>query len=164
MICFAQNAVITAGENDYSALAEYSAPAEYFSGVSGLLNYKPSFNLLNPVPMANETTQDDQSQSIFKNSPQWVKDFRRGEIVFFGTLPVTLLFTRIFVDLYRMGTHGWDQRYAPWPLQSAGAVLMNTSEIILTFSIALSVSLTLAITDHLIVRSKRKAAAALEDY
>jgi len=130
---------------------------------SGIFNYTPSLDVFRPVQMADETTQDPQTQSIFENSPLWVKDLRRGEIVFFGTLPLTLFFTRTFVDLYRMGTHGWDQRYAPWPFQSAGAVSMNTGEIIMTFGIALGASLTISIADHFIFRAKRKAKAALGD-
>ena len=134
------------------------------TGIAEILNYTPSFNLFRPVPMASETVQKDPGQSILTNAPLWVKDLRRGEIVFFGSLPITLFFTRTFVDLYRMGTHNWDQRYAPWPFQSAGAVTMNTGEILLTFGIALSASLTISIADHLIVKSKRKANSSSEDF
>ena len=118
---------------------------------------------LGDSPDSSEDDQETQSQPLFNNSPLWVKDLRRGEIVFFGTLPFTVFFTRTFVDIFRMGMNGWDRRYAPWPLQSAGGVMMNKNELILTYSIAVSVSLVISIVDHFIIRNKRKAAAVLEE-
>jgi hypothetical protein len=132
--------------------------------------YSPfRFDFLTPVqqndPLDDQLSEPsgNQSGSIFANSPQWVLDLRRGEIVFFGTLPFTVFFTNTIMGLFRMGQHGWDQRYAPWPFQSAGAVALNNNEIMWRFTVAGSASLLIAIADHLIVRNKRKTAAA-SDY
>ena len=132
----------------------------YFNELSEYFNFSLNPDVFRPVPMANES---EQSQSIFTNSPQWVKDLRRGEIVFFGTLPFTIFYTRTIMGIFRMGLHNWDQRYAPWPFQSAGAVAMSNNEIILMFSIAGSVSLVVSVVDYLIVRNRRKA-AVISDY
>jgi len=146
-----------------------------FFGNAGKFDYSPSFTLFRPVPLADgnnqnnqnnqsdQSNQNNQSQSIFANSSQGVKDLRRGEIVFFGSLPFTVFFTRTFFELFRMGTHDWDQRYAPWPFKSPGAVSMTNREIAIMFTIAASVSLTISIADHLVVRHKRKTAALEED-
>ena len=150
--CFAQNPVPAAETGNFPAAGE----------LMGAMSQALSSDMWNPVPLSVDNEQSGESQSIFANSPQWVKDLRRGEIVFFGTLPLTLFFTRTMVDLYRMGTHGWDQRYAPWPFQSAGAIPMSTGEILLTFGIALGASLSISIADHLIVQSKRNTKAAPE--
>ena len=134
-----------------------------FTGFFENFDFSQNFTIFDPVPVAFENTDENelqvqQNQSIFANAPQWVKDIRRGEIVFFGTFPFTVFFSRFFIDLFRMGRNNWDQRYAPWPLQSAGAVAMNSTEIRWVFAIASAVSLSISIADHLIVRNKRRAA------
>ena len=132
----------------------------YFSDLSGYFNFSLSSNVFNISPMAIE---NEQNQSIFTNSPQWVKDLRRGEIVFFGTLPFTVFYTRTIISIFRMGQNNWDPRYAPWPFQSAGAVAMTNNELILMFSIAGTVSLVVSVVDYLIVRNRRNA-AVISDY
>ncbi|MDR0448135.1 MAG: hypothetical protein LBH07_05660 [Treponema sp.] len=95
-------------------------------------------------------------------APQWVKDLRRGEIVFFGSFPFTVFFSATFMDLYRSAANNWDTRYAPWPVKSAGAVTMTTDELKLMFTIAVSASLVISLADHFIVRHRRKANVTLE--
>jgi hypothetical protein len=90
-----------------------------------------------------------------KAIPQWLKDLRRAEIVAFGSVPFTIFFSSFFMDLYRSGTHGWDQQYMPWPFKSAGAVAMTSGELKTMFAIAISGSLVLATVDHFIMRGKR---------
>ncbi|MDR1301627.1 MAG: hypothetical protein LBK43_04050 [Treponema sp.] len=95
--------------------------------------------------------------------PQWVKDLRRGEIVAFGSFPLTMLFTLTAVDLYRCANHDWDTRYAPWPAKSAGAVDMTKDEQMNTLAIAAASSMLIAVIDFFIVRYKRtKQARELE--
>jgi hypothetical protein len=91
-----------------------------------------------------------------KATPLWVKDLRRGEIVVFGSLPLTIFWVSTFFDLYRMATHNWSSRYAPWPFKGAGAVDMTRGELITMFSIAVSSSVLIAVVDHIIVRQKRR--------
>ena len=164
MHCFAQTA--SRGE----PLITFSCPAEdtgntpfRFTGLAELFDFSPGFDMFRTVQMDSESEQTQPLESIFTGAPQWVKDLRRGEIVFFGTMPVTVFFTRTIMGLVRMGQHNWDQRYAPWPFQSAGAVAMTNQELIRMFSIAASVSLVISLADHLVVRNKRKAALA-SDY
>jgi hypothetical protein len=101
--------------------------------------------------LAAETGDDD----TVKPTPQWLKDLRRAEIISFGTMPFAIFFSSFFMDLYRSGSRGWDSRYLPWPFKSAGAVNMTDDELKAMFTLAISTSLVLAITDHLIVRYKR---------
>jgi hypothetical protein len=132
-----------------------------FSSLPSLFSEFPDFSvrvdLFRPVPLSNGA-ENEPDRPIFADSSQGVKDLRRGEIVFFGSLPFTVFFTRTFMDLYRTASHNWDTRYAPWPFASAGAVAMNFNELAVMFSIALSASLVVSVADHFIVRHKRKAA------
>ncbi|MDR2551605.1 MAG: hypothetical protein LBD31_00340 [Treponema sp.] len=94
--------------------------------------------------------------------PRWVKDLRRGEIVAFGSLPITMFFTALFMDLYRCAVHDWDRRYAPWPAKAAGAVPMETGELRIMIGIAVSFSLIITVADYLVVRHRRNRAAETE--
>jgi len=94
--------------------------------------------------------------------PQWAKDLRRGEIVAFGAFPISVFFSKMFMDLYRMSLHNWDRRYAPWPATVPGGPGLTKDEIKLMFSIAASASVAISVADHLIIRHKRKKAAAAE--
>jgi hypothetical protein len=121
-------------------------------------------------------TEDDDDEEIIPNTaklktiaaatpegpPQWAKDLRRGEIIAFGALPFTFFFTKTFMDLYRMATHGWDSRYAPI-VKSAGAVPMTDTEIKMMFGIAISSSVSVAVVDHFIVKHKRNKAKAMSE-
>lgn len=49
--------------------------------------------------------------------PEWQKDLRRAEILAFGALPFITFFSSIYYDLYRYGTHDWDEAYQPWPFK-----------------------------------------------
>jgi hypothetical protein len=90
--------------------------------------------------------------------PQWTKDLRRGEIVAFGSFPFAYFFTNLTIDTYRCATHGWDRRYAPWPVKSAGAVELTQKEQLRNLGIAASGAVLIAVVDHLIVRYKRNKA------
>ncbi|MDL2228751.1 hypothetical protein LJC14_00700 [Treponema sp. OttesenSCG-928-L16] len=90
--------------------------------------------------------------------PLWAKDLRRGEIVAFGTLPFTIFFATFAVDTYRWASHDWDNRYAPWPIKSTGAINMSRQQLGMTFAIAIGTSAVIAVADHIIVRVKRNKA------
>ncbi|GHV41031.1 hypothetical protein AGMMS49546_16080 [Spirochaetia bacterium] len=90
-----------------------------------------------------------------KEFPLWAKDLRRGEIVAFGTFPFTMFAATFALDTWRWANNNMDQKYAPWPFKSAGAVNMTTEEHERTMLIAAAASVTLALTDYVIVRVKR---------
>jgi hypothetical protein len=91
--------------------------------------------------------------------PQWARDLRRGEIIFFGSFPFAFFLSATIMDLYRASQHDWDLRYAPWPAKSAGAVAMTRDEYIITISAALGGSLIISLADAIIVKVKRDRAA-----
>jgi hypothetical protein len=93
--------------------------------------------------------------------PQWVRDMRRWEIVAFGTFPFSLFITSFTMDMIRwnnangMNFSAEGRRYAPWPFRSAGAVEMTNDEFRRTLFIAAGLSITVALVDMFIVRTKR---------
>jgi len=93
--------------------------------------------------------------------PQWVKDFRRWDIITFGSFPFSMFFVTFVTDMVRWSeANNFDfsdegRRYAPWPLKSAGAIEMTNDEYARTILIALGVSAVVACIDLLIVVIKR---------
>jgi len=134
-----------------------------FSGFPETLAFSPAFETFRPLSTTAEQ-EGKQNQSIFANASQGVKDLRRGEIVFFGSFPFTVFFTRTIMDLSRFAAHNWDQRYAPWPFKSPGAVSMTNNELGLMFTIAVSASLVISVVDYFLARNKRKAALSEYNY
>ncbi|GHV67840.1 hypothetical protein AGMMS49928_05800 [Spirochaetia bacterium] len=97
--------------------------------------------------------------------PLWAKDLRRAEIVAFGSFPFAMFLSITAMDLYRYSSNDWDIRYAPWPAKPAAAIDMTQDEHLTVLASAVSISLTVALTDFIIVQIRRgkaaKAAAAL---
>jgi hypothetical protein len=89
--------------------------------------------------------------------PRWALDLRRSEIVAFGVLPFTIFFTSFAVDSYRFADHSWDFRYAPWPLKSAGAVLMDQNQMVGVFVTGVLGAAVIALADYWIHGSKLRA-------
>jgi len=120
--------------------------------------------LLATIPALFIPAQTNTIPSIFESEkvPQWVKDLRRWEIVAFGSIPFTMLTATFAVDMYRWknSPNGIDfsnegRRYAPWPMKSAGAVVMKKKEQEMVFIIAGSLSIGVALADQAIVQIKR---------
>jgi hypothetical protein len=112
-------------------------------------------NLANTTSANTGSGTESQAVSV---TPLWLKDLRRAEIVAFGSFPLTIFWTSFFLDLYRTSSHGWDNRYAPWPFKGAGAVSMTNQEIAMMFAIAISSSVIIAVVDHFILRYRRSRA------
>ena len=87
--------------------------------------------------------------------PLWAKDLRRAEIITFGSFPFAYFFSNFIYDTYRWSNNGWDTRYAPWPITSAGAVSQTQSEKIMTLGIAAGAAVLIALVDYGITRYKR---------
>jgi len=112
---------------------------------------------------AQKLSTTNPTESTYKASdvPQWVKDFRRWDIITFGAFPFSMFFVTTVTDIIRwQAANNLDfsedgRRYAPWPLKSAGAVEMTNDEYKRTILIAIGVSAIIAGIDLLIVVTKR---------
>jgi len=129
-----------------------------------------SMLLLPGLKAEAQNIHDSETTSVFemKGFPQWAKDFRRWDIIAFGTFPFSLFFVNFFYDMYRWNmANGMDfsaegRRYAPWPFKSAGAVELTSKEFGRTMFLAAGLSVVFAFTDLLIVKMKRKKEAKIE--
>jgi hypothetical protein len=107
------------------------------------------------------TTKPTESTYNSSELPQWVKDFRRFDIITFGIFPFSMFFVTFAADMIRWNDANnlefteEGRRYAPWPLKSAGAVEMTNDEFTTTLLIAAGVSVGFALIDLLIVSIKR---------
>ena len=87
--------------------------------------------------------------------PLWARDLRRGEIIAFGAFPFAYFFTNFGYDAYRWSNNSWDNRYAPWPFNTAGTVEKTQEDKIAVIGIAAGVAIAIALVDHGIMRSRR---------
>jgi hypothetical protein len=121
--------------------------------------------LLITVPAFYITAQsatESGASFVTPETPQWLKDLRRAEIVAFGSVPFTIFFATFGMDMYRWnkanGMSFSDRSYAPWPMKSAGGVPMSGKEQELVFLMAAGMSVTIALADFAIVQIKRHRA------
>ena len=119
-----------------------------------------------PLSQAAAQSANDSSESLVffdtTGFPQWAKDARRFDIIAFGTFPFSMFFVNFFYDLYRWNNaNGMDfsaqgRLYAPWPFRSAGGIDKTSVEFRNTIIIAASLSITLAIVDLIIYKSRQR--------
>ncbi len=82
--------------------------------------------------------------------PRWAQDLRRFEIVFFGTVPFSFLYSSLGYSLYRYGAHKWDPAYAPAILGNKTPQILTTNEKLEIVYTAVGVSLTAALMDFIL--------------
>ena len=111
--------------------------------------------LFSVVPAWTQT--EDMRSSYFDMSefPLWARDLRRGEIIAFGAFPFAYFFTNFGYDAYRWSNNSWDNRYAPWPINSAGTIEKTQEDKIAVIGIAAGVAVVLALVDYGIMRTRR---------
>jgi len=95
--------------------------------------------------------------------PAWAHDLRRGEIIFFGSLPFSFFFTFEAYDTGRFlasgfNPGGFDMLLAPWPFRPGAEIWAgySPSEKGWLVASALTVSLLVAVADYLIVHRPAK--------
>ena len=96
--------------------------------------------------------------------PAWTKKLRRATVVFVGSYPLSVFFTKLGMDLYTWGYHNFDSEYSPAILGGGGdkSRKMTTSEIKKVTLAALAVSGVVTLADFVIqeIKENKKAKAA----
>ncbi len=82
--------------------------------------------------------------------PQYLKDLRRGEIIFFGSIPFSFFFAFETYGIYRWISHDTQAEYRPWPFESPARVPYSPDETLLVIVSALSISFLIALADFII--------------
>ncbi len=88
-----------------------------------------------------------------------LKALRRGEVILFGSFPLTLFLSFETYDIYRFFANGRQPQYRPWPARPPDAVVYQDWETAGVLITAVSLSLTLALTDFLIGKASERRAA-----
>lgn len=84
---------------------------------------------------------------------------RRGEIVLFGSFPLSLFLCYESYDIYRYLSHDLEPQYAPWPFRRPDALPYTTQENAGVLIAAVSVSLLIAIADYAVGRVLERGTA-----
>ena len=82
--------------------------------------------------------------------PQWAKDLRRYEIIFFGTIPFTFFFSSFSYDFYRYASNNFDQTLAPAILGNKTPPVKTHNEKLQIIAVSVSLSAVLALVDYLL--------------
>jgi hypothetical protein len=88
-----------------------------------------------------------------------LKALRRGEIILFGSFPLTLFLSYETYDIYRFFANDRLPQYRPWPVRPPDAVDYEDWETAGVLVSAVSVSLALALSDYLIGKVLERRAA-----
>ena len=100
--------------------------------------------------------------------PAWTKKTRRFVVVFVGSYPLSVFFTKLGMDFYDWGYHNFNSEYSPSILGGGGdkSRKMTTDEIKRVSLTALAVSGVVAVADFVIQEIKEnkreKSAKAAE--
>jgi hypothetical protein len=99
------------------------------------------------------SAQEHQPQPYSPDEFQgWMKDLYRAEVVFFGSLPLTLFLSLESYDLYRYFNTGLDPTYAPWPFNTGNTINLSTREAGFVIATSVGLSLSVAVLDFMIGR------------
>jgi hypothetical protein len=86
------------------------------------------------------------------------RDIRRGEIIFFGSLPFTMFVCLESFDIYRFVANDQAPEYRPWPFQTQSVPYTQQQSVGVLIS-ALSLSFILALSDFIIGKIREKNSA-----
>ena len=90
--------------------------------------------------------------------PRWLRELRRAEVIFVGSIPFTMFFTFEGYDTYRYVTNGLDPFYAPWPFRPGSAQQYTAQEKTGILVSAVSLSLVIAAADYVVGRIHERSA------
>ncbi|MCD6397111.1 MAG: hypothetical protein J7L71_06190 [Spirochaetaceae bacterium] len=82
--------------------------------------------------------------------PQWAKGLRRGEIVFFGTIPFTFFISSFSYNFYIYASNNYDSEYAPALFGNKTPPVLSNTEKLQIIKVSVSISSFLAILDYIL--------------
>jgi hypothetical protein len=82
--------------------------------------------------------------------PGWALKLRRAEVLFFGSLPFTLLLSNVGFDLFTYVDNGFNAEYLPLFSPGSGGAPIDSEERVYRIAAALTGSLLIALIDNII--------------
>ena len=110
-----------------------------------------------PLPPAPAPSAPEEYQE--KEFSRGLKALRRGEVILFGSFPLTLFLSYETYDIYRYFANDRLPQYRPWPARPPDAVAYQDWETAGVLITAVSLSLSLALTDYLIGKAIERRTA-----
>lgn len=107
------------------------------------------FALLHSPVSAQENGEGVYEPYQENEFPGWLRDLRRGEIIFFGSLPITILLSDTLFSFGRYAASGFDIDYAP-VISGGTAAIISDQERIQRLIAAATGSLILVLVDFVL--------------
>lgn len=80
--------------------------------------------------------------------PAWARDLRRGEIIFFGTIPFTFFVSAFSYDIYKYASNNFNPDSAPALFGNTTPPILTNEEKIQIIAVSISLSSFLALLDY----------------
>ncbi len=105
--------------------------------------------MTNSALHADDLTISDAVPYNSTETPQWLKDIRRGEIITLGSWPFTVLLVSFGYSIQQAASHNWNTSYIKNPFSSNGDdySFSTATGIILT---SLGISVGIGLTDFIV--------------
>jgi len=85
-----------------------------------------------------------------KEFPQWAHDLRRGEVIFFGTIPFTFFISSFSYSFYIYASNNYDLNYAPGLFGNKTPPVLSNIEKLQIIGVSVSLSSFLTLLDYLL--------------
>ena len=82
--------------------------------------------------------------------PKWARDLRRGEIIFFGTIPFTFFLSTLTLDIYRYTSNNFDPDLVPALFGNTTPPVLTKDDKLQIISFSVSLSFLLFVIDYLL--------------
>lgn len=83
-------------------------------------------------------------------SPQWLQELWRAEVVFVGSFPFTLFYVLEGYDTYRYIASGFSSSAAPWPFRTSAEITYKPEEATWLIVSALASSAVVSLLDFIL--------------
>jgi hypothetical protein len=80
--------------------------------------------------------------------PKWARDLRRGEVIFFGTIPFTFFVSSFSYNFYIYASNNYNSNYAPALFGNTTPPVLTNTEKLQIIYVSVSLSSILAIVDY----------------
>ena len=82
--------------------------------------------------------------------PGWALNLRRGEVIFFGTIPFTFFISNLSYDIYQYASNNFDSNFAPALFGNTTPPILTNTEKLQIIAVSVSLSGILTIVDYLL--------------
>jgi hypothetical protein len=100
--------------------------------------------------------QEREEYEPYQNEefPLWLRNLRRGEVIFFGSLPITILLSDMLFSVGRYASSGFNIDYAPLISGGTASVISNEERVQRLIAAATG-SLVLVLVDFILGRIEK---------